>query len=694
MEQTAEALAAKVVALGPRPKQAVALPPSPIELASKNCVRPLLPAFCLAFDKCGVTRVAVVGNGPITDAQRREINSMYQVVVRFNYQNNRLPGEPVDVWVMRFADAATMHFWGISQMERDEGLEALAATSSVWLLGRLQDTWNATYFMTQPLLRRYPELAARHYTVLDYKQAGKVTELHAWDSSAELSASSGWLGLQYVCDCARPLNASIHMYGFNWHWVHANAHSIKAEQRSIQVAAQRGDLVIHPAACEYGLRSCEGTQDTHRDCKAVSGTANNTSAASPGAPARTAYRCPGEMLGLAKAASVEKAAPTQTASEDTKQHQDSAEHAGLHDPHHPGNQLLAWMREGGCYVHDGVFIGQPEGFPYSGMFTTQELKAGDLIFSLPLNMTVPLGGGSNAELAVYLLEMVHDPDHAFRVFWDIWPRPGGIMSAAEMSGQHLQLIQDPVLISAVQRKNNWTAAFAAAGVDTSAPGFSPETASVRLRAANVIVGLADIQWATALLTSREFTFTSDTSGEQQQYLVPGMDMVNHCDDGMAGWDMLNSNDPSTWRFQFWAQVDIEAWSEICWQYHDMRNDDSALAYGFLTDDRFPPPLYSVDAAGWTPDWLGVGGKLSVWYYGMWDWTCPTAQWPLSHPVDDGAQMLVRMRLLRKLAIADELRDLEGALSDRLNHQFGIELFTKEPVCRSMIKPYRGYLALP
>lgn len=47
----------------------------------------------------------------------------------------RAAGEQVDVWVMRKADDARLHFWGISQMERDSALEAIAATESLWFLG-------------------------------------------------------------------------------------------------------------------------------------------------------------------------------------------------------------------------------------------------------------------------------------------------------------------------------------------------------------------------------------------------------------------------------------------------------------------------------------------------------------------------------------------------------------------------------
>lgn len=49
-----------------------------------------LPTWCGAYDPCESKEVAVVGNGPLSAQQRSELNSgRYQVIVRFNYLNNR-----------------------------------------------------------------------------------------------------------------------------------------------------------------------------------------------------------------------------------------------------------------------------------------------------------------------------------------------------------------------------------------------------------------------------------------------------------------------------------------------------------------------------------------------------------------------------------------------------------------------------
>jgi hypothetical protein len=40
----------------------------------------------------------------------------------------------MDVWMIRKAMEAKLHFWGISQMERAAALEAIAAAQSIWFL--------------------------------------------------------------------------------------------------------------------------------------------------------------------------------------------------------------------------------------------------------------------------------------------------------------------------------------------------------------------------------------------------------------------------------------------------------------------------------------------------------------------------------------------------------------------------------
>lgn len=44
---------------------------------------------------------------------------------------------------MRKADDARLHFWGLSQMEREDALEAVGAAKSLWFLGDLYSEWDS-----------------------------------------------------------------------------------------------------------------------------------------------------------------------------------------------------------------------------------------------------------------------------------------------------------------------------------------------------------------------------------------------------------------------------------------------------------------------------------------------------------------------------------------------------------------------
>ena len=58
---------------------------------SATCMcRAGLPEWCGAFKACDTKNIAVVGNGPLSAQQRSELKSgRFQVIVRFNYLNNR-----------------------------------------------------------------------------------------------------------------------------------------------------------------------------------------------------------------------------------------------------------------------------------------------------------------------------------------------------------------------------------------------------------------------------------------------------------------------------------------------------------------------------------------------------------------------------------------------------------------------------
>lgn len=88
---------------------------------------------CKAIHARGCARrIAVVGNGPITEEQRTELNTQYDAVLRFNSLHNWMCGDALTVWLMEPADSA---YRGLQQLPLCTTPRAGATAQHVWLVG-------------------------------------------------------------------------------------------------------------------------------------------------------------------------------------------------------------------------------------------------------------------------------------------------------------------------------------------------------------------------------------------------------------------------------------------------------------------------------------------------------------------------------------------------------------------------------
>lgn len=192
-------------------------------------------------------RIAVVGNGPLSEEQRQEINSNFDIVIRFNKLNNWLCGDQLGVWLMRSTDEArsTFSYQGLGQLELCSSKRALESASAVWLLGGSQA--NASHMFAS-----YPELTAK---------SPIVVQLAPWqDVYSEVvgqgAPSSGWIGMMLALECL-PTSGEVHVYGFNWAHGHYWAHNMYAENAFTDMLDEAGKVIVHTTPCG-GLRDCEG----------------------------------------------------------------------------------------------------------------------------------------------------------------------------------------------------------------------------------------------------------------------------------------------------------------------------------------------------------------------------------------------------------------------------------------------------
>eukprot|EP00884_Botryococcus_braunii_P012712 jgi/Botrbrau1/21441/Bobra.0216s0049.1 len=193
--------------------------------------------------------IAVVGNGPISKLQRRQISAS-DVVIRFNQMHNRFCGERLDIWVVRYASNVKFQYHGLNEIQHCPTTEPMGILKSIWFLdGRGKDREAAI----QKVLAKFPQLRHKPWVAIDKKP---LLRIFARDVNPTGSPSSGWAGMMLALECAPP-NARVHLFGFNWSRRHWKAHNMDAEQDFAEKLNAEGTIVIHRPICS-GLRTCGG----------------------------------------------------------------------------------------------------------------------------------------------------------------------------------------------------------------------------------------------------------------------------------------------------------------------------------------------------------------------------------------------------------------------------------------------------
>jgi hypothetical protein len=68
-------------------------------------------------------------------------------------------------------------------------------------------------------------------------------------------------GTLHALHCTIPLQATLHIYGFNWHEAHTHSHDIRQERDMFTAAEEARLVVIHPTGelsrgwfCQHGRK--------------------------------------------------------------------------------------------------------------------------------------------------------------------------------------------------------------------------------------------------------------------------------------------------------------------------------------------------------------------------------------------------------------------------------------------------------
>lgn len=219
---------------------------------------------CVAIQalKERVRSVCVVGNGPLSPAQRTQILSC-DVIIRFNQLNTRLCGERLDIWVVRYAGHVPARYHGLNNTVACGVGKSMEATRAVWLVdGAIGDRrWDV-----QQALDRVAGLAQRMWMPLD-TQVLRDNYHRLVDSKS--TASTGWLGMMLALQCA-PEGSRVHLFGFNWSRKHWQKHRMASEEHFARAMHAAGRVFIHWPICN-GLRNCDHCAEAEHTGKLVKG---------------------------------------------------------------------------------------------------------------------------------------------------------------------------------------------------------------------------------------------------------------------------------------------------------------------------------------------------------------------------------------------------------------------------------------
>ncbi|BDA44028.1 hypothetical protein COCOBI_05-2120 [Coccomyxa sp. Obi] len=214
---------------------------------------------------CGILNatddIALVGNGPLTDEQRQQISKAGRVV-RFNALNNRIPGERIDVWLVRYNGMGPANYWGFKQLRYTEAEEVVRQASGVVFLGGHPTRFMA--YAVEELLTWYPFVPVEKSMQINITGYWDLYNQVLSDSTSLKRAgampSSGLLGVLTTVACMRP-DQKLRIFGFNWNPQNWFMHKMSAEQKIINRLLAGRQVEINPTACD-GMYTCDKLCDS------------------------------------------------------------------------------------------------------------------------------------------------------------------------------------------------------------------------------------------------------------------------------------------------------------------------------------------------------------------------------------------------------------------------------------------------
>ncbi|KAK9788855.1 hypothetical protein WJX73_009926 [Symbiochloris irregularis] len=205
--------------------------------------------LCQAVTRSNASSIAIVGNGPLSQKDRDDIQRC-DVIVRFNLMNNWVRyKERVDVWVMRFSSEALHRYWGLTNFHLPDANRAIDMVQAVWLVGGVQQ--DADY-----LIDRYASLDKKGTVLLNHMPLAVQYARCMQEPTA--APSTGFVAILAALHCSQS-SAQVHIFGMNWSGKMWHGHKGNAERDFVAAMEQLHRMTVHPTACQ-GMRECGGAE--------------------------------------------------------------------------------------------------------------------------------------------------------------------------------------------------------------------------------------------------------------------------------------------------------------------------------------------------------------------------------------------------------------------------------------------------
>lgn len=175
------------------------------------------------------SRIAIVGNGPLSKACRKEIRG-FEFVARFNKMDNFQPGDPLTLVYLRL-DPSTMSFYGIDVALRYRAPAVALVYEQIYAEAAKEA---GDFLRETTLLHVYEEFAGLPYP-------GDHLPYPPYADSDRIIPSTGFFGLHHIMKTCGAL--SVHLFGFTWEgW---RWHDWDYEKSVIQKYAEERRVVVH-----------------------------------------------------------------------------------------------------------------------------------------------------------------------------------------------------------------------------------------------------------------------------------------------------------------------------------------------------------------------------------------------------------------------------------------------------------------